>query len=119
MGNMFLTMNGVIRYVIATLLATVGGYVGYHFVPIEPFGTAGNVLFVAAIFGLFAGLLELTGFFGNVVNAFLITFPVYFLAPGGFTVVWAYGNIGYAIGNVLGQLARLSVRGTIPEAKAL
>jgi hypothetical protein len=111
-------MDAVVRYIVATVLAVVGGYVGYHFVPIEPFGTAGNVLFVATLFGLFAGLVKLTGFFGNVVNAFLLTFPIYFLVPGEFTVVWAYGNVGYAIGNVLGQLARLSVIGIV-EVKSL
>jgi len=116
MDVIFFTMGGIVRYIVATLLAVIGGWVGYSYVPIQPFGVAGNVLFVAALFGLFAGLLDVTGFFGNVVNTFLLTFLVYFLAPGEFTVMWAYGNVGYAIGNVLGQLARLSAR---IEARAL
>jgi hypothetical protein len=72
-----------------------------------------NSGFVAALFGLFMGLLGFTGFFGNVVNAFLFVFPVYFLAPGGWVVVWVGGNVGYALGNVFGQLARLSATGRI------
>jgi hypothetical protein len=111
-------MDAVVRYVVATILAVIGGWVGYSFVPIVPFGVAGNVLFVAALFGLFAGLFGFTGFFGNVVNVFLLTFPIYFLMPGGFVVMWAYGNAGYAVGNVFGQLARLSAEDKI-EAKAL
>jgi hypothetical protein len=111
-------MGGFVRYLVATLMAVLGGYVGYHFVPIEPFGVAGNVLFMSALFGLLMGLFDVTGFFGNIVNTFLITFPVYFLTSGELTVLWAYGNIGYAIGNVLGQLARLSATGSV-EARAL
>ena len=105
---MVFLMNGVVRYVVATLLAVVGGYIGYH-MPVEPFGVAGNVLFVAALFGLFSGLLDVTGFFGNVVNAFVFTFVVYFV-PGWFVLPWFWGNLGYAVGNVFGQLARLSIK---------
>ena len=102
-------MDVVVRYILATALAVIGGWVGYHFVPVEPFGTVGNVLFIAAVFGLFAGLLDFTGFFGNVVNAFVFTFVVYF-APGWWVVPWFWGNLGYAVGNVFGQLARLSIK---------
>jgi mannose/fructose/N-acetylgalactosamine-specific phosphotransferase system component IID len=115
---MFLHMDAVVRYVLATLLAVVGGGVGYSFVPLEPFGVVGNVLFVGALFGLFAGLFGFTGFFGNVVNGFLLSFPLWFLLPGGWFVVWTAGNVGYAVGNVFGQLARLSAAKKI-EAKAL
>jgi hypothetical protein len=110
-------MDVIVRYILATLLATTGGYIGYYFIPLEPFGVAGNVLFVSALFGLIAGLLGFTGFLGNVINVFLLTFPVYWLS-GGFVVVWVYGNAGYAVGNVLGQLARLSAAGRI-EAESL
>jgi len=102
-------MDVVVRYILATALAVIGGWVGYHFVPVEPFGTVGNVLFIAAVFGLFAGLLDFTGFFGNVVNAFVFTFVVYFV-PGWFVLPWFWGNLGYAVGNVFGQLARLSIK---------
>jgi len=108
MGNIFFPMNGIVRYIVATLLAIIGGYIGYHFVPTEPFGVDGNVLFVSALFGLFVGLLEFTGFFGNVVNAFLITMPIYLFSNGGFVVMWFWGNLGYAIGNVFGQLTRVA-----------
>jgi mannose/fructose/N-acetylgalactosamine-specific phosphotransferase system component IID len=111
-------MNEIVRYIVATVLAVGGGYIGYHFVPIEPFGVTGNVLFMAALFGLFAGLFEFTGFFGNVINAFLFTFLVYFLAPGGFVLEWFWGNLGYAVGNVFGQLTRLSFVGKV-GARAL
>ena len=106
-------MDAVVRYILATALAVVGGWIGYHFVPVEPFGVLVNSGFVAALFGLFMGLLGFTGFFGNVVNAFLFVFPVYFLAPGGWVVVWVGGNLGYALGNVFGQLTSLSATGRI------
>ena len=106
-------MDAVVRYVFATLLAVVGGYVGYSFVPVEPFGVLVNSGFVAALFGLFMGLLGFTGFFGNVVNALIISMPLYFVLPGGWVVVWVGGNVGYALGNVFGQLARLSATGRI------
>ena len=102
-------MDAVVRYILATVLAVIGGWIGYNFVPIEPFGVAGNVLFIAAVFGLFAGLGRVTGFFGNVVNAFVFTFVVYFV-PGWFVLPWFWGNLGYAVGNVFGQLARLSIK---------
>ena len=103
-------MDSIIRYILATLLAVVGGWIGYSFVPVEPFGVVGNVLFVAALFGLFMGLGRVTGFFGNVVNAFLLSFPLWFMLPGNWYVIWVGGNVGYAVGNVFGQLARLSVK---------
>jgi len=101
-------MDSVIRYVLATLIAVVGGWIGYYFVPVEPFGVIGNELFVAALFGLFAGLFRFTGFFGNVVNAFLLSFPLWFVLHGSWYVVWVGGNVGYAVGNLFGQLAALS-----------
>ena len=111
-------MDVVVRYVLATLLALVGGWIGYYLVPVEPFGAVGNVLFMGALFGLVAGFLGLTGFFGNVVNAFLISFPLWFVLPGEWFVIWTVGNAGHSIGNVLGQLGRLSAENKI-EAKAL
>jgi hypothetical protein len=111
-------MDAVVRYVLATLIAVIGGWVGYYLVPYEPFGVVGNVLFMGALFGLFAGLLDIAGFFGNVVNAFLISMPLWFVLPGEWFVIWVGGNVGYAVGNVLGQLARLSAENKI-EAKAL
>ena len=108
MSSIVLPMDAVVRYVVATLLAVVGGWIGYHFVPVEPFGVLANSGFVAALFGLFAGLGRMTGFFGNVVNALLLVFPIYFLVPGGWVVVWVGGNVGYAVGNVFGQLVALS-----------
>jgi hypothetical protein len=111
-------MDAVVRYVLATLIAVIGGWVGYYLVPYEPFGVVGNVLFMGALFGLFAGLLDIAGFFGNVVNAFLISMPLWFVLPGEWFVIWVGGNVGYAVGNVLGQLARLSAENKI-EAKVL
>jgi len=111
-------MDAVVRYVIATVLAVVGGWIGYSFVPVVPFGVIGNELFMAALFGLFMGLGRVTGFFGNVVNAFLMSFPLWFMLPGSWYVVWVGGNVGYALGNVFGQLARLSADGRI-GARAL
>jgi len=101
-------MDSIIRYILATLLAVAGGWIGYYFVPVVPFGVIGNVLFVAALFGLFAGLFRFTGFFGNVINAFLLSFPLWFVLPGSWYVVWVGGNAGYAVGNLFGQLADLS-----------
>jgi len=101
-------MDAVVRYVTATLLAVAGGWIGYYFVPVVPFGVIGNELFVAALFGLFAGLFRFTGFFGNVVNAFLLSFPLWFVLPGSWYVIWVGGNAGYAVGNLFGQLAALS-----------
>jgi hypothetical protein len=111
-------MEVIFRYVLATLVAVVGGWIGYYLVPYEPFGVVGNVLFISALFGLFAGLLRVTGFFGNVVNAFLLSFPLWFVLPGEWFVVWVGGNAGYSIGNVFGQLARLSAENEV-ETKAL
>jgi len=111
-------MDAVVRYILATVLAVIGGYVGYSFVPVEPFGVLANSGFVAALFGLFMGLGRVTGFFGNVVNGFLLSMPLYFVLPNGWIVIWVGGNVGYAVGNVFGQLARLSARGRI-GARAL
>ena len=108
MGITVFPMDAVVRYVIAAVLAVAGGYVGYHFVPSVPFGAVGNALFVGALFGLFAGLFGFTGFFGNVVNALLLSFPLWFLLPGDWFIIWTGGNVGYAFGNLFGQLARLS-----------
>ena len=108
MGDVVFHMDVVVRYVVATLLAVVGGWVGYSFVPSAPFGAVGNALFVGALFGLFAGLFRFTGFFGNVVNVFLLAFPLWHVLPGEWFVVWVGGNAGYAVGNTFGQLARLS-----------
>jgi len=105
--GMYIADRLAVRY---KIMSSIPWWVGYYFVPVEPFETVGNVLFIAAVFGLFAGLLDFTGFFGNVVNAFLFVFPVYFLAPGGWVVVWVGGNVGYTLGNVFGQLARLSIK---------
>jgi hypothetical protein len=108
----------IVRYILATLLAVAGGYVGYYFVPLEPFGAVGNTLFVSALFGMLFGMLRLTGFFGNVVNVLILSPPLYFTSPGEWFVIWVCGNTGYAVGNVMGQLARLSVANEI-EVKAL
>jgi hypothetical protein len=101
-------MDAVVRYILATALAVIGGWVGYYFVPVEPFGVLVNSGLVAALFGLFMGLGRVTGFFGNVVNAFLLSMPLYFVLPGGWIVIWVGGNVGYAVGNVFGQLVALS-----------
>jgi len=101
-------MDSIVRYILATVLAVVGGWIGYSFVPVEPFGVLVNSGFVAALFGLFMGLGRVTGFFGNVVNALLLSMPLYFVLPGGWVVIWVGGNVGYAVGNVFGQLAALS-----------
>ena len=111
-------MDAVVRYVLATILAVIGGGIGYYLVPYEPFGAVGNTLIFGALFGLFAGLFRFTGFFGNVVNAFLISLPLWFVLPGEWFVIWVGGNAGYALGNVMGQLAVLSATNRI-EAKAL
>jgi len=111
-------MDAIIRYMVATLLAVVGGYIGYHFVPVVPFGVVGNVLFLGALFGLVVGLFGFTGFFGNLVNALILSMPLYFVLPGEWFVIWTGGNAGYALGNVFGQLAVLSVTKRI-EARAL
>ena len=111
-------MNAVVRYVVATLLAVVGGWVGYYLVPYEPFGAVGNTLFIGALFGLLAGFVRITGFLGNVVNAFLLSFPLWFILPGEWFIIWTGGNVGYAIGNIVGQLTTLSMENKI-EAKAL
>ena len=118
MGNIFFPMNGIVRYIVSTLLAVIGGWVGYYYIPTEPFGSAGNILFVSMVIGLFAGLIDATGFFGNIINVFIFTVPVYLLSSGGFAVMWLWSNLGYAVGNVFGQLTRLSVAGKI-EARAL
>jgi hypothetical protein len=48
----------------------------------------------------------------------VLSFPLWFVLPGEWFVIWTGGNVGYAIGNVLGQFAVLSVEEKI-EAKAL
>ena len=111
-------MDAVVRYVVATLLAVVGGWIGYHIVPYETFGIIGNVLFVGALFGLLMGFARITGFLGNIINAFLLSFPLWFVLNGSWFIIWTGGNVGYAIGNVLGQFARLSAEEKI-EAEAL
>jgi mannose/fructose/N-acetylgalactosamine-specific phosphotransferase system component IID len=111
-------MEVVLRYVLATLLAVVGGWIGYYLVPYETFGVVGNALFVGALFGLFMGLGRVTGFFGNVVNALLLSFPMWFVLPGEWFIIWVGGNAGYALGNLLGQITALSVKNEV-EAKAL
>jgi len=111
-------MDALIRYIVATLLAVAGGWVGYYLVPYEPFGAVGNTVFFGALFGLFMGFARIIGFLGNVINAFLLSFPLWFVLPGEWFVIWVGGNVGCAIGNVLGQLTTLSVENKI-EAKAL
>jgi hypothetical protein len=113
------SVHAVARYIIATVLAVIGGYIGYH-LPHAPLGIAGNELFVAGLFGLATGLAGVTGFLGNAVNALLLTAPLLFL-PGHHVVIahwWFWGNLGYTAGNVLGQLSRLAASGKI-EARAL
>jgi mannose/fructose/N-acetylgalactosamine-specific phosphotransferase system component IID len=111
-------MDAVLRYVVATLVAVAAGWIGYYFVPIEPFGIVGNTLFIGALFGLFMGFVRITGFLGNIINAFLLSFPLWYILPGEWYVIWTCGNVGYALGNVLGQLTTLSIENKI-EAKAL
>jgi len=111
-------MDALIRYIVATLLAVAGGWVGYYLVPYEPFGVVGNTLFVGALFGLFMGFARITGFLGNVINAFILSFPLWFVLSGEWFTIWTSGNMGYALGNVLGQLATLSIEEKI-EARAL
>jgi len=101
-------MDAVVRYVVATLVAVVAGWIGYHFVPIKPFGVIGNTLFIGALFGLFMGLGRVVGFLGNVVNAFLLSFPLWYILPGEWFIIWTSGNVGFAVGNVFGQLVALS-----------
>ena len=97
-------MEALARYIIATVLAFVGGVVGYWLLPTEPFGTFLNVMFVSGLFGFVAGLTRITGFLGNVLNFFLLT-PVVYFVDGWAVAVWAYGNLGYAVFNVVGQIA--------------
>jgi len=111
-------MDAVLRYVVATLLAVIGGWIGYNLVPYEPFGVVGNVMFFGALFGLLMGFARITGFLGNVINAFLLSFPLWYILPGEWFIIWVGGNVGYALGNVLGQFAVLSVEEKV-EAKAL
>ena len=111
-------MDAVVRYVVATLLAVVGGWVGYYLVPFEPFGAVGNTLFIGALFGMFMGFARVTGFLGNMINAIILSFPLWFVLPGEWFVIWVGGNVGYAIGNIVGQLTTLSMENKI-EAKAL
>jgi len=118
MDDVFFPMDVIVRYMLATLLALVGGLVGFYLIPYEPFGAVGNVLFMGALFGFIAGFLGFTGFFGNVVNAFLVSFILWFVLPGQWFVIWTGGNAGYMVGNVLGQLGRLSAVKKI-EAEAL
>ena len=96
-------MEALVRYIIATTLAFIGGAVGYWFMPTEPFGVLGNALIVGGLFGFVAGLVRLTGFLGNVINVFLLTPLVYFI-DGWAVVPWVWGNMGYAVFNVIGQL---------------
>ena len=111
-------MDALVRYIVATLLAVAGGWVGYYLVPYEPFGVVGNTLFFGALFGLFMGFVRFTGFLGNVINAFVLSFPLWYILPGEWFVIWVGGNVGYALGNVLGQFAVLSVEEKV-EARAL
>ena len=111
-------MDALIRYIVATLLAVAGGWVGYYLVPYEPFGVVGNTLFIGALFGLLMGFARVTGFLGNIINAFVLSFPLWFVLPGEWFIIWTGGNVGYAIGNVLGQFTVLSVEEKI-EAKAM
>jgi len=97
-------MEALVRYIIATTLAFVGGVVGYWLLPTEPFGVIGNALFVSGLFGFIAGLTRITGFLGNVLNFFLLT-PVVYFVDGWAVAAWAYGNLGYAVFNVVGQIA--------------
>jgi len=101
-------MEALARYMLATVLAFVGGAVGYWLLPAEPFGALGNALIVGGLFGFITGLVRITGFLGNILNLFLLTPLVYFIEPGWAVVVWAYGNAGYAVFNVVGQIASLS-----------
>ena len=111
-------MDALIRYIVATLLAVAGGWVGYYLVPYEPFGAVGNTMFFGALFGLFIGFARITGFLWNIINAFLLSFPLWYILPGEWFVIWVGGNVGYAIGNIVGQFAVLSVEEKV-EAKAL
>ena len=111
-------MDVVVRYVVATLVAVIGGWVGYYLIPYEPFGAVGNTLFVGALFGLFMGFGRVTGFLGNVINAFILSFPLWYILPGEWFIIWTGSNVGYALGNVMGQLTTLSIENKI-EADAL
>jgi mannose/fructose/N-acetylgalactosamine-specific phosphotransferase system component IID len=111
-------MDVILRYVVATVVAVVAGWIGYHFVPIEPFGVIGNTLFFGALFGLIMGFARITGFLGNIINASLLSFPLWYILPGEWFVIWVCGNVGYSLGNMFGQLAMLSVNEEI-EVTAL
>jgi hypothetical protein len=110
-------MNALIRYIVATLIAVVAGWVGYH-LTYEPFGAVGNTLFIGAVFGVLMGFIRFTGFLGNIINAFILSFPLWYILPGEWFVIWVGGNVGYTVGNVLGQFTALSVEEKI-EAEAL
>jgi len=107
-------MEALARYMLATVLAFVGGAVGYWLLPDEPFGALGNALLVGGLFGFVAGLMRLTGFLGNVINVFLLTPLVYFIEPGWAVIPWVWGNMGYAVFNVIGQIAFHSAYVTRP-----
>jgi hypothetical protein len=104
-------VHAALRYVIATLLAALGGFTGFHIVPLKHLlGLAGSELLVAGLIGFIAGAARITGFLGNVINALFIT-PVLLLLPGEYAVIavwWFWGNLGYVAGNVLGQIAMLA-----------
>ena len=105
-------MHAAFRYVIATLLAVLGGFIGFHDPLKHVLGLAGSMVLIAGLFGLIAGLARVTGYFGNLVNAFFFTAPLIVL-PGEYAVfatMWFWGNLGYAVGNVMGQIARLSIK---------
>jgi uncharacterized membrane protein (UPF0136 family) len=103
-------VHAALRYVIATLLAVLGGFIGFHLPLKHEVSLAGSELLVAGLLGFIAGAARTTGFLGNVINAFFVS-PILLLLPGVYAVIagwWFWGNLGYAAGNVLGQIARLA-----------
>ena len=113
-------MHAVFRYIIATLLAVLGGFIGFHHPLKHVLGLAGSEVLIAGLFGLIAGLARVTGYFGNLVNAFFFTAPLIAL-PGEYAVLaamWFWGNLGYAVGNVMGQITRLVAEEKV-EARVL
>jgi hypothetical protein len=114
-------VHAALRYVIATLLAALGGFIGFHAVPLKhAISLAGSEMLVAGLLGFIAGAARITGFLGNVINTFFVS-PILLLLPGGYAVIaglWFWGNLGYTAGNVLGQFTRLAAEEKI-EARAL